>query len=100
MVSCQKMPKFDILSQKSFKSFSFFLSLKNMNFQLSTFVYKINNFDHYTKLFLILYPPLENSTTRIAIVCRIGLHALHLLVFDWTKAPGISDHCHLKWQSC
>ena len=20
-------------------------------------------------------------------------------LFDWTKASGISDHCHLKWQS-
>ena len=24
-------------------------------------------------------------------------HAQHL--FDWTKASGISDHCHLKWQT-
>ena len=33
-------------------------------------------------------------TTKESQRCSYAQH-----LFDWTKASGISDHCHLKWQS-
>ena len=36
----------------------------NLKLKIQSFLYV----DSYAKIFLILYPPLENSTTRIAIL--------------------------------
>ena len=63
--------------------------LKIQLFPLSTYV------DSYAKTFLILYPPFENSTTRIAILCSF----LTFSSFHDDKKGHLSAHFHRKNRS-
>ena len=50
--------------------------------------------DYQAKIFLILHPPLENSTTRITIVCNLKINIKNHQNLHWPQCLLLHEDCH------